>query len=139
MKSEKLKIFEYEKSRMKKKNQMVTMHAEVAVTKMENGLRYVQILPDNPRVGMMEPFCGNGRGQMLSNGTFDFVQRKRIRRKPEFKGPHISLSFGEDGMDRVVFVTPSAQREELTTLLPEEIAMVIAYLKEHLYHTKKSV
>ena len=124
---------------MSKTNKTVTMQAEVAVTKMENGLNYLQVLPDDPRVGMTEPFCCRGKGQMLSNGTFDFVQTKRHRSKPEFKGPHISLSFGEDGMDRVVFVTPSAQREEITTLLPEEIAMVIAYLKEHLYHTKKSV
>lgn len=115
---------------MKNKNQLVTMQAEVAVTKMENGMRYVQILPDNPRVGMVEPFCGNGRGQMLSNGTFDFVQHKRKRRKPEFKGPHISLSYGEDGWDRVVFVLPNEQREELAKVLQKEVAMVVAYLVE---------
>ncbi len=115
---------------MKKKNQMVTMSAEVAVTKMENGMRYVQILPENPRVGMVEPFCGNGRGQMLSNGTFDFVQRKRIRKKPEFKGEHISLSFGQDGIDRVNFGLPNGQRDQLRVLLMEDVMRLVAYLEE---------
>ena len=115
---------------MKKKNQMVTMSAEVAVTKMENGMRYVQILPENPRVGMVEPFCGNGRGQMLSNGTFDFVQHKRKRRKPEFKGEHITLSFGEDGYDRCIFVLPNEQREELRTLLMEDVLRLTSYLEK---------
>lgn len=113
---------------MKKKNQTVTMHAEVAVTKMESGMRYLQILPENPRVGMVEPFCGNGRGQMLSNGTFDFVQHKRKRRKPEFKGPHISLTYGEDGYDRCIFVLPNEQREEFARLLRKETAMVTEWM-----------
>ena len=42
---------------MSKKNKTVTMQAAVAVTKMENGLNYLQVLPDDPRVGMVEPFC----------------------------------------------------------------------------------
>ena len=111
-----------------KKQKTVTMSAEVAVTKMESGMRYVQILPENPRVGMVEPFCGNGRGQMLSNGTFDFVQHKRKRKKPEFKGEHISLTFGEDGYDRCIFVLPNEQREVFAKLLQKETAKVIAYL-----------
>lgn len=124
---------------MSKKQNMVTLSAEVAVTKMENGLRYVQILPENPRVGMVEPFCARGRGQMLSNGTFDFVQTKRHRSKPEFKGPHISLSYGQDGYDRVVFTLPSEQREEFAKIYQKESAMVLAYMSEHFYHKKKSV
>lgn len=113
---------------MSKQTKMVTMQAEVAVTRMENGMRYVQILPDNPRVGMVEPFCGNGRAQMLSNGSFDFVQHKRRRRKPEYKGPHISLSYGEDGYDRCVFVLPCEQREEFARLLKKETAMVTGWI-----------
>jgi len=119
------------------KNKTVTLSAEVAVSKMENGMRYVQILPEDPRVGMVEPFVGYGRGQMLSNGSFDFVQRKRIRRKPEFKGPHISLSFGQDGMDRVVFVLPNGQREEFAKIFQKEAAQVMAYMSEHFYHKKR--
>ena len=121
---------------MSKQNKTVTMQAAVAVTKMENGLNFLQVLPDDPRVGMVEPFCGRGRGQLLSNGTFDFVQTKRHKKKPEFKGPHISLSFGEDGYDRVIFVLPSDQREELPKIYQKESAMVMAYASEHFYHRK---
>ena len=73
---------------------------------------------------------------MLSNGTFDFVQTRRHKKKPEFKGPHISLSFGEDGYDRVIFVLPSDQREELPKIYQKESAMVMAYASEHFYHRK---
>ena len=112
------------------KNKTVTLSAEVAVSKMENGMRYVQILPEDPRVGMVEPFVGYGRGQMLSNGSFDFVQHKRIRRKPEFKGPHISLSFGQDGTDRILFTLPNGQRDELRVLLMEDVLRLTSYLEE---------
>lgn len=113
-----------------KKQKMVKLQAEVAVTKMDDGLRYLQVLPENPRVGMVEPFCANGRGQMLSNGTFDFVQRKRIRRKPEFKGKHITLSYGQDGTDRVIFTLPNGQRDELRVLLMEDVLRLTSYLEE---------
>ena len=113
-----------------KKQNMVTLQAEVAVTKMEDGLRYLQVLPENPRVGMVEPFCANGQAQMLSNGTFDFVQRKRIRRKPEFKGEHITLSYGQDGTDRVIFTLPNGQRDELRVLLMEDVLRLTSYLEE---------
>ena len=115
---------------MSKKEKTVVLQAEVAVTEMENGMRYVQVLPDDPRVGMVTPFVANGRGQMLSNGTFDFVQRKRVRRKPEFKGEHITLSFGQDGTDRVNFSLPNSQREELRTLLMEDVLRLTSYLEE---------
>ena len=115
---------------MSKEEKTVTLSAEVAVSQMENGMRYVQVLPDDPRVGMVTPFVGKGRGQMLSNGTFDFVQRKRVRRKPEFKGKHIALSFGQDGTDRVIFTLPNGQRHELRTLLMEDVLRLTSYLEE---------
>ena len=115
---------------MKKMQKTVTLQAEVAVTEMENGMRYVQVLPDDPRVGMVKPFVANGRGQMLSNGTFDFVQRKRLRKKPEFKGEHITLSFGQDGTDRIIFTLPNGQRDELRTLLMEDVLRLTSYLEK---------
>ena len=124
---------------MKKKEKTVTLQAMVAVTEMESGMRYVQVLPDNPRVGMVVPFVANGRGQMLSNGTFDFVQRKRIRRKPEFKGEHITLSFGQDGTDRVYFSLPNSQREEFAKIFQKEAVQVMTYLVEMLAGKKKRV
>ena len=116
---------------MKKiKQTLVTLTAEVAVTETESGMDYVQVMPDNPRIGLVKPFCGWGRGQMLSNGSFDFIHHPRRRKKPEFKEGHISLSFGDDGLDRVIFVLPNGQRDELSTLLPKEIRKVVAYLKK---------
>ena len=115
---------------MKKNNQkMVTLAAQVAVTETESGMDYVQVLPDNPRVGLVKPFCGWGRGQMLSNGSFDFVHQPRKRKKPEFKEGHLSLSFGDDGMDRVSFVLPNSQRDMLRILLQKDVKKLVAYLK----------
>ena len=113
-----------------KKQKLVTLQAEVAVSQMEDGMRYVQIMPENPRVGMVTPFVANGRAQMLSNGTFDFVQRKRSRKKPEFKGKYISLSFGQDGTDRIFFGLPNGQRDQLRVLLMEDVMRLVAYLEE---------
>lgn len=93
-----------------KKHETVTLSAEMAVTRTEAGMDYVQVLPDNPSVGQVVPFSGWGRGQLMQNGTFDFIHKKRVRKKPEYKGRHISLSYGEDGNDRVSFVMPSGQR-----------------------------
>ena len=116
---------------MKKINQtLVTLSAQVAVTETESGMDYVQVLPDNPRIGLVKPFCGRGRGQMLSNGSFDFLHKPRKRKRPVFKEGHLSLSFGDDGMDRVYFVLPNGQRDQLSTLLPKAVEKLVAYLKE---------
>ena len=123
---------------MSKKSTMVTMNAQVAVTKTEAGLEYVQVLPDNPRVGLVEPFTGYGRAQMLSNGSFDFLRRKRIRKKPELKLEHMSLSYGDDGYDRCIFTLPSGQREEFNRLFQKEGAQVMAYMCEHFTRSTKN-
>ena len=114
----------------RKTQKLVTLSAEVAVTETENGLDYVQVMPDNPRVGLIKPFSGLGRGQMLSNGSFDFLREIRKRKKPEYKEDNLSLSFGDDGMDRVYFVLPNGQRDQLSTLLPKAVEKLVAYLKE---------
>ena len=112
-----------------KKQTLVTLAAEVAVTETENGMDYVQVMPDDPRIGLVKPFCGWGRGQMLSNGSFDFIHKPRKRKKPEFKEGHLSLSFGDDGMDRVSFVLPNGQRDELRSLLQKDVKKLVVYLK----------
>ena len=112
-----------------KKQTLVTLSAQVAVTETESGMDYVQVLPDNPCVGMVKPFCGRGRGQMLSNGSFDFLREIRKRKKPEYKEGHLSLSFGDDGMDRVYFVLPNGQRDELRSLLQKDVKKLVVYLK----------
>ena len=94
-----------------------TFNAQVAVSKTESGMDYVQVLPDNPRVGMIEAFHGFGYGQMLSNGSFDFVRKVRHRGKPVFKVDFGSLSFCLDGNDRVIFTIPADMRADLPKIL----------------------
>lgn len=106
----------------KKSIKTTTLSAQVAVSKTETGMDYVQVMPDNPRVGLTAPFHGMGYGQMLNNGSFDFVRKKRIRKKPELKLEHSSVSYGNDGYDRYVFVLPSEQRDEFCRLLMAEAA-----------------
>lgn len=118
---------------MKKKNKVITLNAEVAVSKSETGMDYVQVLPDNPRVGLVEPFHGMGYGQMLSNGSFDFIRKKRVRGKPELKLAHSSISFGNDGYDRYLLVVPSEQRNDFAKLLKEESAKAAWYMEEKGY------
>ena len=105
-----------------------TLNAHVAVSKTECGMDYVQVLPDNPRVGLVEPFHGMGYGQMLSNGSFDFIRRKRKRGKPELKVEYGSLSFCSDGNDRVIFTVPAEMREELPKVLRKGMKEIVNYL-----------
>ena len=94
---------------------------------------YVQVLPDNPSVGMIEAFHGFGYGQMLSNGSFDFVRKVRHRGKPELKVDYGSLSFSTDGYDRVIFTVPADMRAYLPKILRKGIKDIINYLKEEGY------
>jgi hypothetical protein len=119
---------------MKKNNnnniKTTTFNAQVAVSKTESGMDYVQLLPDNPRVGMIEAFHGFGYGQMLNNGTFDFIRKKRNRGKPELKVDYGSLSFCSDGNDRVVFTVPAEMRADLPKILRKGMTQVINHLKK---------
>ena len=105
-----------------------TLSALVAVSKTETGMDYVQVMPDNHRVGLVVPFHGMGYGQMLNDGTFDFIHRPRTRRKPVLKLPHSSVSYGEDGFDRFTFTLPSEQRADFCHLLQEEAAEAGLYV-----------
>ena len=116
---------------MKKKSiKTTTLSALVAVSKTESGMDYVQVMPDNPSVGLVQPFHGIGYGQMLTNGTFDFVRRKRIRRKPEKKTQYGSLSFGQDGYDRYVFVVPAEMRQEFADILEKDAQVMVEYMRK---------
>ena len=106
-----------------------TLSALVAVSKTESGMDYVQVMPDNPSVGLVQPFHGIGYGQMMTNGTFDFVRRKRIRRKPEKKTQYGSLSFGQDGYDRYIFVVPSELRMVFPDILEKDAKTIANYLR----------
>ena len=115
------------------KNKTITLNAQVAVSKTETGMDYVQVLPDNPRVGLVQPFHGMGYGQMLSNGSFDFVRKKRVRGKPELKVDYGGLSFCNDGYYRVIFTVPSEMRSELPKVLNKGIKEIVKYLRERKY------
>ena len=122
---------------MKKNNnnniKTTTFNAQVAVSKTESGMDYVQVLPDNPSVGMTEAFHGFGYGQMLSNGSFDFVRKVRHRGKPVFKVDFGSLSFCLDGNDRVIFTIPADMRADMPKVLRKGIKEIINYLKKEGY------
>ena len=98
-------------------NKTTTIDGMMAVSENDLGLKYVQFLPDN-----------FGYFQMLSNGSCDFIQKKRHRNKPEFKGYYASLSFCADGYDRVTFVVPNDMRAELPKILRKGIFQIIAHL-----------
>ena len=110
-----------------------TLSAQVAVSKTESGMDYVQVLPDNPRVGIVKPFSGWGKAQLLCNGVFDFIRKVRHRGKPELKVDYGSLSFSPDGNDRVVFTVPADMRADLPKVLRKGIKEIINYLKEEGY------
>ena len=118
---------------MAKKNKTITLNAQVAVSKTETGMDYVQVMPDNPRVGLVEPFHGMGYGQMLNNGTFDFIRKTRTRGKPEFRVDYGSLSFSNDGNDRVIFTVPSELRDKLPILLNKGMKEITKYLQKKGY------
>jgi len=113
---------------MKKENVTTTLSALVAVSKTETGMDYVQVMPDDPRVGLVKPFHGRGYGQMLSNGTFDFMRKQKKRGKPILKLQHSSVSYGNDGYDRYVFTLPNEQRAEFAKLLKQESLKVIKFM-----------
>ena len=112
----------------KNSKKTITMEALVAVSKTESGMDYVQVLPDNPSVGMVEPFHGMGYGQMLSNGTFDFIRKKRVHKEPELRLKHSSVSFGNDGYDRYIFTLPSDMRGMFAKLLRQEARKAGAFV-----------
>ena len=105
-----------------------TLSALVAVSKTETGMDYVQVMPGNPQVGLVMPFHGKGYGQMLSNGTFDFVRIPKRKAKPVLKLSHSSVSFGKDGYDRYTFTLPNEQRAEFAKLLKQESLKVIKFM-----------
>ena len=112
------------------KNITMTLSVLVAVSKTESGMDYVQVMPENPSVGLVKPFHGRGYGQMLSNGTFDFIRKPRKHGKPVLKLPHSSVSYGADGYDRYIFMLPSEQREDFSTLLRQESVKVIRFMNK---------
>ena len=118
-------------TKMKKNlNKTITISGFLAVTENECGQNYVQFLPDEPRVGLVTPFVGASRAQMLSNGTFDYLKKHRKpRTKPALKLPHSSLSFGADNMTRFTFIIPDGNTAQLPRLLKREAAQASKFVE----------
>ena len=112
-----------------KKNQTISLNAQMVISKTESGLDVIQVLPDDPSDGLVKPFSGAGHAQLQGNAQFDFVRKRRIRGKAELKQPHSTLSYGRDGIDRYIFYLPSGQRDEFAELLMKEAAVAVAYMK----------
>ena len=120
-------------STIMQENKTTTLNAQVAVSKTENGLDCIQVLPDNPCFGLVESFRGYGYAQMLGNGSFEFERVKRKRGKPEMKVGYGSLSFCMDDYDRIIFTVPSELRYNLPEILKKGTSQIIKYLKENHY------
>ena len=112
-----------------KNNKTITLNAQMVISKTESGMDLIQVLPDDPREGLVMPFSGMGQAQLQGNAQFDFVRKRRIRGKAELKQPHSTLSYGRDGIDRYTFYLPSGQRNEFSKWLKKEAAVVVAYMK----------
>ena len=123
------------KKSLKKKEAVktVTLNAQVAVSKTENGTNYVQVMPDNPIVGQVEAFRGLGYGQMLSTGTFEFTRHKRVRSQAVtlLKLPHSKVSQCKDGTHRFTFIVKDEELEKFCLWLALESVKASAFMRKY--------
>ena len=117
-----------------KVNRTIQINGQLIISKLESGQEYVQFLPDNPVVGQVEPFAGLAKAQLLNNGVFDSLRKKRRHRgKPVFKAGWASLSFAADGYDYIIFRVPCVMRYMLTKILKNDIRKIVSYLVKEGY------
>ena len=118
----------------KKAVKTVTIDAQVAISKTETGTNIVQVLPVNPRVGLVEAFRGLGYGQMLTTGTFEYTRHKRIRSQAVtlLKMAHSSLSRCKDRTHRFTLIVRDEELECFCHWLAEESLEAIAFMREYL-------
>ena len=110
-------------------NKTISINGQLIISKTETGQEYVQFLPNNPVVGQVEPFRRLAHAQLLSNGVFDSLTKRRKRRgHPIFRASWASLSFAGDGYDYIIFKVPSAMRYMLHKILRSDINKIINYL-----------
>jgi hypothetical protein len=110
-------------------NKTISINGQLIISKTETGQEYVQFLPNNPVVGQVEPFRRLAHAQLLSNGVFDSLTKRRKRRgHPIFRASWASLSFAGDGYDYIIFKVPSAMRYMLHKILRSDINKIVNYL-----------
>lgn len=112
----------------------VTLNAQVAISKTETGMNYVQVLPDNPCTGQVESFRGLGYGQMLSTGMFEFTRHKVARSQAVtlLKLPHSKVSQCKDGTHRFTFIVKDEEMENFCHWLMHESYDAFQFMKKHL-------
>ena len=117
----------------KKTVKTTTLTAQMTVCKMETGMDYVQVTPDNPCVGQVEAFRGLGYGQMLSTGSFEFTKHRIVRSQAvqELKLPHSSVSRCKDATHRFTFIVNEAELGNFNRWLLEEAAQAAAFIDSH--------
>ena len=111
----------------------VTLNAQVAISKTETGMNYVQVLPDNPIVGQVEAFRGLGYGQMLSTGMFEYTRHKRARSQAVtlLKLPHSKVSQCKDGTHRFTFIVKDEELEKFCLWLALESVKASAFMRKY--------
>ena len=99
-----------------------TLGAMMAVSKTQNGMDYVQVMPENPVPGQVEAFRGLGYGQMLSTGSFEFTRHKipRSQAVTWLKLPHSSISECKDNTLRFTFIVKEEELDSFCRWLKEE-------------------
>ena len=116
-----------------------TLNAQMAVSKTETGTDYVQVLPDNPCVGQVDPFRGLGYGQMLSTGSFEFTRHQipRSQAITLLKLPHSSVSKCKDKTVRFTYIVKEKDLEKFCRWLLEEAPQAAIFVSDMLKETKK--
>ena len=112
-----------------------TMSATMSVSEMkETGMNYVQVLPDEPCPGLVEPFRGLGYGQLLSSGTFEFTRHSLPHSQAEtlLRLPHCTVSKCKDQTHRVTFIVKDHELQGFCRYLMEEIPQVLTFMYDYL-------
>ena len=113
----------------------MTLSATMSVSEMkETGMNYVQVLPDEPCAGLVEPFRGLGYGQLLSSGTFEFTRHRLPRSQAEtlLRLLHCTVSRCKDRTHRVTFIVRDGELRNFCRYLMEEIPQVLTFMYDYL-------
>ncbi len=112
-----------------------SLSATMCVSEMqETGTNHVQVLPDEPCPGLVEPFRGLGYGQLLSSGTFEFTRHRLPHSQAEtlLRLPHCTVSKCKDKTHRVTFIVKDHELRNFCRYLMEEIPQVLTFMYDYL-------
>ena len=112
-----------------------TLSATMSVCEMkETGTTNVQVLPDEPCAGRVEPFRGLGYGLLLSSGTFEFTRHRLPHSQAEtlLRLPHCTVSKCKDKTHRVTFIVRDGELRNFCRYLMEEIPQVLTFMYDYL-------